>query len=191
MCTACISIPCGGNTPTNYGGARWSEERTPSRVEGGTCRDGVYADGSLRANARYPGHVRSANRTYCRAHDSSGYFNISAECAEKTVERGPCDEKTKGKERKKEEDGRRKERGKRKSEGGREGETRAGYFKVASLQRWPLNVVACGAHLDRRLCISLYEKSLLSAFHGILLRWRRVSACFHCNLFTVITYSRG
>lgn len=123
MCTACISIPCGGNTPTNYGGARWSEERTPSRVEGGTCRDGVYADGSLRANARYPGHVRSANRTYCRAHDSSGHFNISAECAEKTVERGPCDEKTKGKERKKEEDGRRKERGKRKSEGGREGET--------------------------------------------------------------------
>lgn len=116
MCTACISIPCGGNTPTNYGGARWSEERTPSRVEGGTCRDGVYADGSLRANARYPGHVRSANRTYCRAHDSSGHFNISAECAEKTVERGPCDEKTKGKERKKEEDGRRKERRRRKPE---------------------------------------------------------------------------
>lgn len=80
----------------------WRSERTPSRVsseEGGT--DGVYADGSLRANARYPGHVRSANRTYCRAHDSSGHFNISAECAEKTVERGPGDEKTKGKERKK------------------------------------------------------------------------------------------
>lgn len=80
----------------------WRSERTPSRVsseEGGT--DGVYADGSLRANARYPGHVRSANRTYCRAHDSSGHFNISAECAEKTVERGPDDEKTKGKERKK------------------------------------------------------------------------------------------
>lgn len=97
MCTACISIPCGGNTPTNYGGARGPP--LGSRAEGGT--DGVYADGSLRANARYPGHVRSANRTYCRAHDSSGHFNISAECAEKTVERGPGDEKTKGKERKK------------------------------------------------------------------------------------------
>ena len=61
----------------------------------------VYADGSLRANARYPGHVRSANRTYCRAHDSPGHFNISAECAEKTVERGQLgDEKTKGEEKK-------------------------------------------------------------------------------------------
>lgn len=58
------------------------------RREERTKRETVYADGSLRANARYPGHVRSADRTYCRAHDSSGHFNISAECAEKTVERG-------------------------------------------------------------------------------------------------------
>lgn len=32
------------------------------------------------------------------------------------------------------------------------------------------------------LCISLYEKSLLSAFHGILSRWRRVSACVSTEL---------
>lgn len=86
------------------------EQRTKREDVHGWC---VYADGSLRANARYPGHVRSANRTYCRAHDSSGHFNISAECAEKTVERGPGDEKTKGKERKR----RRMREGRRRGEG--------------------------------------------------------------------------
>ena len=108
----CISIPDRGH-PDEL----WSSEMAPSeerRREERTKREMVYADGSLRANARYPGHVRSANRTYCRAHDSPGHFNISAECAEKTVERGQLgDEKTKGEEKKAEG---RKEREKRKTE---------------------------------------------------------------------------
>lgn len=74
----------------------------------------------------------------------------------------------------------------------RDGETRAGYFKVASLQRWPLNVVACclWSTLGPEIVyLSLREKPPFCIPRDPL----AVTTCFSLfprNLFTVITYSR-
>lgn len=74
----------------------------------------------------------------------------------------------------------------------RDGETRAGYFKVASLQRWPLNVVVCclWSTLGPEIVyLSLREKPPFCIPRDPL----AVTTCFSLfprNLFTVITYSR-